>query len=144
MFQKTRTVVGTLVLSGALLSATVLSAVGQPPAGKGEPPMKGEKGKGGPGGRGMRPPIGAVLPPHLVEELNFTDEQKKDLAELQKDVDAKLAKILTDDQKKQLKEMKDRGPGGPGGKGGPGGPGGKGGPGGPGEKGGKGERPPVE
>ena len=132
MFQKTRTVVGTLVLSGALLSATVLSAVGQPPAGKGEPPMKGEKGKGrpggpgGPGGRGMRPPIGAVLPPFLVEELNFTDEQKKDLAELQKDVDAKLAKILTDDQKKQLKEMKDRGPGGPGG------------------KGGKGERPPVE
>jgi hypothetical protein len=44
-------------------------------------------------------------------------------------VDAKLAKILTDEQKKQLQEMRDRGPGR--GLGGPGGPGGFGPPGGP-------------
>jgi hypothetical protein len=61
-------------------------------------------------------------------------------------VDAKLDKILTEEQRKQLKEMKDRRPGGgfgfPGGPGGgPGGPGEKGG--GPGEKG-KGGNPPPK
>ena len=128
MFQKTRVVAGTLCLGAALFTATVLSADGQPPAGKGEPPMKGEKGKGGPpGGRGMRPPIGMVLPPFLMDELEFTDEQRQAVAALQKEVDTQLGKILTDAQKKQLKEMRDRGPGGPGGeKGGPPGKGGKG------------------
>ncbi len=140
MFQKTRVVAGTLCLGAALFTATVLSADGQPPAGKGEPPPKGEKaekGKGGPG-RGGRPPFGAVLPPFLMDELEFTDEQRQAVATLQKEVDTQLGKILTDAQKKQLKELRDRGPGGPGGPGGP--PGGeKGGP--PG-KGGKG--PPRE
>jgi Spy/CpxP family protein refolding chaperone len=46
--------------------------------------------------------------------LKLTDKQKKQLTELQKDVDAKLAKILTADQKKQLKERRDNpGRGGP-------------------------------
>ena len=64
----------------------------------------------------------------MSEMLKLTDDQKKQIDALQKDVDEKLAKVLTDDQKKQLKEMKDRGPGGFGGF--PGGAGGKGGPGG--------------
>ena len=127
MFQTTRIVAGTFLLGTALFTATVLTAA-QPPAERGE---KGDKG--GPP-RGMRPPIGAVLPPFLVEELQFTDAQKKDLADLQKEVDTRLGKILTDAQKKQLAEMRDRGPGRPGGdKGGP--PGGKGD---KGDKGGKG------
>jgi spore coat protein CotH len=94
----------------------------------------GGPGFGGPGG-GMffrGPPPGEVLPPPIQDMLQLTDAQKKQLAELQKDVDAKLEKMLTDDQKKQLKDLKDRGPGGPGGPvifpggpgGGPGGPGG--------------------
>jgi Spy/CpxP family protein refolding chaperone len=44
--------------------------------------------------------------------LNVTDDQNKQLDELQKEVDAKLAKILTDDQQAQLKQMRNRGPGG--------------------------------
>ena len=64
--------------------------------------------------------------------LKPTSEQKTQLAALQKEVDAGLDKVLTDDQKKQLKQMRAdflRGgpPGGPGGGGPPGGPGGPGG-----------------
>ena len=64
--------------------------------------------------------------------VTLTDDQKKQLEELQKDVNKKVATILTDEQKKQLKEMRDNpGRGGPGGRGpGGGGPGGRG-PGGP-------------
>ncbi|MDY3555088.1 EF-hand domain-containing protein [Gemmata sp. JC717] len=67
-------------------------------------------GPGGPGGPGFGPPQpGQVLPPFLQDQLNLTDAQKKELAALQKDVDARLNKILTDEQKKALRE---RGPGG--------------------------------
>ena len=85
----------------------------------------------GPGGFGP-PPIGQIMPVFVQEQLKLTDAQKKDLEALQKDVDAKIDKMLTDNQKKALKELKERGPGrGPGGPGGPGrGPGGPGGPGG--------------
>ena len=71
--------------------------------------------------------------PILAKWETLTDDQKKQLDALQKDVDAKLAKILTEDQKKQLKGMREGfGPRGPGGRGpgdrGPGdrGPGGRG------------------
>ena len=72
------------------------------------------------------------MPVFVQDQLKLTDSQKKDLEALQKDVDAKIEKMLTDDQKKAYKEMKERGPGrGPGGPGGAGGfPGGPGGPGG--------------
>jgi hypothetical protein len=131
---------------------------GDGPGGRG-PGGRGPGGPGpddrGPGGRGPGgpPQPGVVLPPRAVEQLQLTDEQKKQLDALQKDVDAKLAKILTEDQKKQLKEMRERGPGGrgPGGRGpggrGPGGdgPGGRG-PGGrgPGGDGGGRPRPDME
>ena len=78
-------------------------------------------GPGGPGGRGPGgpPQPGQVMPEFVQETLNLTDDQKKQVAALQKDVDGKLDKILTDEQKKQFKEMKDNpgrgGPGGPGG-----------------------------
>jgi hypothetical protein len=77
-------------------------------------------GLGGPPGGPPRP--GQILPPFLQERLKLTDKQKKQLQELQKEVDAGLAKILTKDQMKQLREMRPRfGPGGPRGPG-PGGP----------------------
>ncbi len=110
------------------------------PGGGGFPGGPGGGGfPGGPGGGGFGPPmIGQLLPPFLTDELKLTGDQKKKLEELQKDTDAKLDKLLTDDQRKQLKEMKERGPGrggfpGGGGRGGRGGPGG--GPGGPGGRG---------
>lgn len=86
-------------------------------------------GFGGPGGFGPPQP-GQILPPFLQTQLDLTDAQKKQVESLQKDVDAKLDRILTADQKKALQEMRQRGPGGPGGPGGFGPPGG--GPGGPG------------
>ncbi len=59
----------------------------------------------------------------MLDALKLTDAQKKQLDDLQKDVDTRLDKILTDDQKNQMKEMRPpRGPGGPGRPGGPGGP----------------------
>ena len=112
-------------------------------------------GFGGPGGpRGFamnlmpsRP--GELLAAPQIDELKLTDAQKKGLAELQKDANAKLERLLTEEQRKQLKTMRERnvvmggfgggfggGPGGPGGfpgggfGGGPGGPGGFGPPGG--------------
>ena len=61
----------------------------------------------------------------LQTALKLTDDQKKQLDELQKDVDAKLDKILTDDQKTAAQgNAPRRGPGGPGGPGGDRGPGG--------------------
>jgi hypothetical protein len=80
-------------------------------------------GFGGPGGFPFAlPRPGEVLPGPLVEMLQLSSEQREQLAELQKDVDAKLASLLTDDQRSQLDEMQRggmpgfgrRGPGGPG------------------------------
>lgn len=100
-------------------------------------------GRGGPGGGGFggRPPIGEVLPRFIQEELQLSEAQKQQVADLQKELDAKLDKILNDEQKQRYREMKDNaGRGGPGGFGGPegrgrGGPEGRGG-GGPGGFGG--------
>jgi EF hand domain-containing protein len=102
--------------------------------GPGAPGGPGGRGPGGPGGFGAPPQPGQIMPARLQETLKLTDDQKKAIAELQKEVDAKLDKILTADQKKQLKEMRNRrgpGPGGPGGGRGPGGGPGGGGPGDP-------------
>lgn len=124
-------------------------AVSQPPEGKGKDGKFGPKdGKGMKGGF----KVGSVLPPFMVDELKLTEDQKAKLADLEKDVKAKLDKILTDEQKKAIENFRPTGPGGPGGPGGDkGGPGGKGGDkGAPGGKGGdkgapgKGERPPFE
>jgi hypothetical protein len=71
-------------------------------------------GPGGPGGFGGLPQPGQVLSPALQGALRLTAEQKKQLEELQKEVDGKLGKILTDDQKKRLKELREApGRGGP-------------------------------
>ena len=106
-------------------TAAAVATAQQPPGGDKKEPPKGDKGRGGfggPGGRGFggMPKPGQVMPDALREQLKLTDDQKKQMDDLQKEVDAKLDKILTDDQKKQLKEMRDRGPGGRG-FGGPGG-----------------------
>jgi poly(3-hydroxybutyrate) depolymerase len=69
---------------------------------------------GGPGG-GFGAPPGTVLSPRVQESLKLTDEQKKQIEELQKEVDAKVQQVLTDEQNKQLKDLKNnsgRGPGG--------------------------------
>jgi outer membrane protein assembly factor BamB len=86
-------------------------------------PGRGGPGRGGPGGFGGP---GQILPPFLQERLNLTDQQKKEVEELQKEIDSKIEKILTAEQFKDMRAGSGRG--GPGGFGGPGG-GGRGGPG---------------
>jgi poly(3-hydroxybutyrate) depolymerase len=59
----------------------------------------------GAGGFGTIP--GTVLSPRVQENLKLTNEQKKKVEELQKQVDAGIQKILTEEQTKQLKALKD-------------------------------------
>jgi hypothetical protein len=83
----------------------------------------GDKGKGGFGddfkgkGKGFGkkgfPQPGQILSPFLQDELELSDTQRRQLADLQKEVDSRLAKILTEEQRKQLREMRGKGPKGP-------------------------------
>jgi hypothetical protein len=72
-----------------------------------------DKGKGKKG-----PPfeLGKVLPPFIRDELDLTDDQQKQIAELEKLVRAKLLKILTEEQQKRIQGMAGKGPKGPEGK----------------------------
>lgn len=56
------------------------------------------------GGRGGAP--GQVLSGGLQERLKLSEEQKKKVEELQKDLDNKINSILTEEQRKQLDEIK--------------------------------------
>jgi Spy/CpxP family protein refolding chaperone len=73
----------------------------------------------GGGGRGGQP--GKILSTGAQDQLKLTDEQKKKVEELQKNIDEQLNKILTEDQQKQLKDMQQGAGGGRGGRGGRGG-----------------------
>ena len=68
------------------------------------------------------------------DQLKLSDDQKKQVADLQKETDEKIDKILTEEQRKQYKELRERGPGGGFGKGGFG----------KGKDGGKGGNPPKK
>jgi spore coat protein CotH len=93
--------------------------------GFGGPGGFGPPGFGPPGGFGpfgMRPPTpGEVLPSPLQDMLQLTDEQKRKLAELQKEVEKQLDKLLSNEQRAQLKKLREGGSigGFPGPKGGP-------------------------
>ncbi len=69
---------------------------------------------GGPGNRGFGgfPQPGQILPPFLRDELKLSDEQRKQLDDLQKQVDQKLSELLTEAQRRQLQEFRQRVPGG--------------------------------
>jgi Spy/CpxP family protein refolding chaperone len=77
----------------------------------------GGAGRGGFAGFGGRTQPGQVLSSGTQDRLKLTDEQKKAVDELQKEVDGKLEKILTDDQNKQLKDLRDAAGRGTGGRG---------------------------
>jgi hypothetical protein len=91
---------------------------------KGNPFMGGPP-PGGPTPSGPPQP-GKILTPQQQDALKLTSDQKKQLATIQKGIDAMLDSLLTEDQKKQLKSMQPApvitaGPGGPGRGGPPGG-----------------------
>jgi Spy/CpxP family protein refolding chaperone len=127
--------IGAMVLGVACMLA--VTATAQPPGDpKGQPPGKGDgkggfgqgkggfgQGKGGfgQGGFGGRSQPGTIMSTFMQEQLKLTDEQKKQVAELQKEVDGKMDKILTDEQREQLKKIKEAGANGGGFGGRPGG-----------------------
>src|SRR5206468_12980128 len=102
-----------LIVLAAKLEAEIAEGGGPGARGRGAPRGGGPFGLpgGGPGGFGGPPPPGQVLNPFLQERLNMTPEQKKHLEELQKEVDERLGKIITEEQKKQLKDMREGGRG---------------------------------
>lgn len=71
-------------------------------------PGGGRPGAGGPGMFAGFGPPGQVMPGFLQGMLRLSDEQKKQIEQLQKEADGKLDKILNDEQKKQFKEMRER------------------------------------
>jgi hypothetical protein len=80
------------------------------PGGFGGGGFGGPGGFGGALGGGGVP--GQVLSTNVQEQLKLTPEQKKELEAIQAEVDARLEKMMTEEQRKQFKEMKDRRPGG--------------------------------
>jgi hypothetical protein len=77
-----------------------------------------------PGGPGPGDPTqpGKIFSPAQQDTLKLSVGQRKRLAEIQKELDAKLETLLTEDQRNQLATMRDRpGGGGPGRAGPPGG-----------------------
>lgn len=81
--------------------------------GRGGPAGIGRGQNGGPGGAGGPPVPGLILSPGVQEMLGLSAQQRNDLANLQTEVDARLAVILTDAQKQQMRTLAARGPGGP-------------------------------
>jgi Spy/CpxP family protein refolding chaperone len=73
-------------------------ALAQPPKGKG---AKGDKEKGPKGFQ-----LGKVLPPFIVDELELTEEQEAKIAAIEKEVKAKLEKILTAKQKRIIQNAR--------------------------------------
>ena len=88
-----------------------LSVWSQPQDGKGGPGKDaGKDFKKGPGGDKKGPPmgfeIGKVLPPHIADILELSEDQLKQIADLEKEVKAKLTKILTAGQVKKAESSK--------------------------------------
>ncbi|HEX3152922.1 MAG TPA: CotH kinase family protein [Gemmataceae bacterium] len=57
-----------------------------------------------------RPKPGDVMPGPLQDMLGLSPEQRKQFAELQKETDAKVIKLLTEEQMKRFQEMRNAGP----------------------------------
>ena len=122
---KTKAIIMALALSASTGLLTAHDSNQSPDA---QRPPRREGSPGGPGGPGGQGGF-HLLPPRAMEQLNLTDDQKKQLADLEADVKAKVEKILTAEQLQQLKQMRPMmRPGGPGGAGPDGGQGGPGGP----------------
>ena len=70
-------------------------------------PGGGGPGGGGPGNHRPGPARGVhLIPPFVADKLDLSDDQKKQIADLEKEVKAKLAKILTADQMMTLEETR--------------------------------------
>ena len=84
----------------------------RPPRGPGDDdgPRRGPPPPDGGPRAGLLPPL---LPPHVVDELDLSGDQRKQFDDLQKEVLRKIEKILTSQQRDRLAELHRHGPGGP-------------------------------
>jgi hypothetical protein len=69
---------------------------------RGTPPFGGTRPGGAP--FGPTPRLGQILPSFLQNAMNFTAEQKKQLAAIEKQIAEALGKLLSEDQQKQFKQ----------------------------------------
>src|SRR5262249_31013449 len=67
-------------------------------------PANGGRGIGAPGGPGGPPQGVQIIPGFVQGMLNLSEDQRKDLDAFHKDLEAKLDKLLTEEQRKSLKE----------------------------------------
>lgn len=79
------------------------------------PGFVGPAGFWGPGDEGRRSLSGRRTPGQVLshftqDRLRLTEDQRRQLVELQKEVDTRLNKILTTDQKQKLQGPRERGP----------------------------------
>ncbi len=93
------------------------------PLWRGGGPIAGPPGRGGPNPFAPSSQSVQILPVFVQFSLQLSDEQRKSVADFEKEASAKLEAMLSEEQRKQLKELqKNTGPFGPGSPGGPGGP----------------------
>jgi spore coat protein CotH len=68
-------------------------------------------GFGPPGGFAPPPRVGDVMPRPVQDRLKLTPEQKRQMAELQEEVEEKIRKLLTEEQLAEWKRIRGGGPG---------------------------------
>jgi hypothetical protein len=93
-----------MTMFAAIAMLIASSAVSQPP-GKKDDDAKGRE-KGPP-----RFELGQIFPPPLLEELELTPEQEKELDAISKNLKQKLERMLTVEQMKKIENFRPRGPG---------------------------------
>ena len=104
----------------AMAALTVVLTLSSVPAQQGgSPPPAQDRPGGQRGGPGFH-----LLPRFALDRLNLSEDQLKQVADLERETKAKLAKILTPEQMKTLEELRPPRPG----QGGASGPGDAGGP----------------
>lgn len=99
-----------LAIGGTTLS-TLLACVLAFATAQGRDDDEKRPGKKGPPPKGFK--LGKLLPPHIMHELELTEEQREKLADLEKETRKKLEKIFTEDQLKQIEKLGKRPPHGP-------------------------------
>lgn len=108
---------GAVILTLSVLAWLAGAMLAQPPERDERGPGRGEgappQGPGGAGRGGPRqfPPL---LPPFVRHGLDLSRDQERQIRDLEKDMHARLMKILTPSQRRKLRELARRGPGGRG------------------------------
>lgn len=110
-------VAGLVACGIAAAPALVCEEEGDRPArrdGRGDaPPAEGPgPRRGGPGAQPPPPPppppfeLGKVLPPHVRDDIDLSEEQEQQVDKLEQEVKERLQKILTPEQRKKVRDMR--------------------------------------